>query len=132
MLIRSFSIEYCHQTAERAAANTSLGAHRDDSHLTINLCLFSDAAGSELQFDRTQADFCYEHRAGRGVSHRGDLVHTVLPLRSGRRENIIIWVSFDSAALLDTAAAACPVAAAASAAAAAAAAASVAPAASEP
>lgn len=52
-----FSIEYCHQTAERAAANTSLGAHRDDSHLTINLCLFSDAEGSELQFDRTQADF---------------------------------------------------------------------------
>ena len=98
--LHAFSVAY-----DLAGANTALAAHRDDSHYTINLCLLAEAVGGDLQFEgRAGSGGCaageegggawvYRHQTARGIVHRGSLVHRVLPLEGGQRENVIIWVT---------------------------------------
>ena len=70
---------------------TKLGLHMDDSTYTINICLSNDSTGAELVFDELSG--FYPHICRRGIIHRGFLKHHVEPLKSGVRENLIIWVT---------------------------------------
>ena len=80
-----------------------LGFHVDDSAMTLNLCLGEDFSGSELYFEGLRCDvhrqtwatpgetFEYRHEPGVAILHAGRHRHGVLPLRRGKRRNLILW-----------------------------------------
>jgi hypothetical protein len=47
--------------------------------------------GANVVFD--DKDYQYTHSRGKGLIHRGDLVHHVTELDGGERENLIIWIT---------------------------------------
>lgn len=54
----------------------------------------ANCEGGELFFGTPGSDkgFGYTHEAGRAVMHRGSAYHCVLPLLSGRRVNLVMWM----------------------------------------
>jgi hypothetical protein len=63
--------------------------------MTVNICLLADCEGGELFFgvpNDCDKGFGYVHEQGRGVIHRGSAFHCVLPLVTGRRVNLVIWM----------------------------------------
>jgi hypothetical protein len=89
--------------------NKSLDLHRDDSLLTISLCL-SDASefeGAKLVFVGAEAcryngfkaapavggftEFTVHHKKGYGVIHLGSHPHYVTPITNGERWTIALW-----------------------------------------
>ncbi|GAB5367909.1 hypothetical protein AAMO2058_001272500 [Amorphochlora amoebiformis] len=83
--------------------DTKLAFHRDDSEVTLNLCLGRDFKGGELYFGGTrcrkhqqvppskdEAVFV-SHQVGYGLLHLGAHRHAATEINSGRRENLILW-----------------------------------------
>lgn len=67
-----------------------LDSHKDDSTITINLCLSNKATGGDIVFDKD--NIIINHNNKSGILHMGCIKHHVNELRDGTRENIIIWV----------------------------------------
>ena len=63
--------------------------------MTLNVCLLSDDCdGGELYFGDQEGSkgFGYVHQQGRAIMHRGRNLHCVLPLNSGHRINMVVWL----------------------------------------
>ena len=60
--------------------------------ITVNVCLLADCEGGELYFGSPTSGFGYIHQQGRAVIHRGSDLHCVLPLETGRRVNLVMWM----------------------------------------
>lgn len=64
--------------------------HTDDSDITLNVCIESqDLIGGELLFDD---GVTANHQLGTCLFFPGTSNHTVFPVRSGRRTNVIAWL----------------------------------------
>ncbi|XP_054718586.1 2-oxoglutarate and iron-dependent oxygenase domain-containing protein 2-like isoform X2 [Uloborus diversus] len=67
-----------------------LGAHYDNSEVTLNVCLGKCFEGGELYFgDMRQEELStyteYTHKIGYGILHRGQQIHGALPITSAPR-----------------------------------------------
>ena len=94
----SFTIRYS------LGEDTDLSTHRDDSDVTLNVCLGKQFTGGSLFFCNTgvpQVDFNnpmqmpptfdFDHEIGTAVVHLGRLQHGARPIASGTRCNLIMW-----------------------------------------
>lgn len=85
-------------------ADHDLDLHYDNSEVTVNISLDDQFRYGELYIGRMHADvqskplssasdYCQcLHRLGCGLLHRGQQMHGALPLSSGVRHNLIIWM----------------------------------------
>ena len=90
---RAFVVHYSED------GDRELNDHFDNAEITLNVALSDQHEDGELVFNGLNSDpvdpskmFGYEHVMGRGVLHRGRHVHSALPIRSGERWNLIIWM----------------------------------------
>ncbi|KAM8961496.1 2-oxoglutarate and iron-dependent oxygenase domain-containing protein 2 [Pelodytes ibericus] len=76
-----------------------LSCHFDNAEVTLNICLGKEFTDGNLYFsdmkevpsnERRYAEV--EHLIGQGILHRGQHVHGALPIESGERWNLIIWM----------------------------------------
>ena len=80
--------------------DSGLDYHFDNAELTLNVSLSATHEGGELVFDGLKGDppgssdtvTAYGHVLGHGILHRGDHVHRALPIESGERWNLILWL----------------------------------------
>ena len=90
--------------------NRDLSLHVDASHLTLNICLYNDAQGSELVFTgsrcRSHVDDCsdrpttrFKFDRGDALLHMGSQRHFVTEIDSGCRKNLIIWYRLEKESL---------------------------------
>lgn len=76
-----------------------LSYHYDNAEVTLNVCLgkvFTEGGlyfGDMKQVPVSEAE-CREvtHRLGEGLLHRGQHMHGALPISSGQRWNLIVWM----------------------------------------
>jgi hypothetical protein len=101
-----FSEHHAFLTSYGEDANRDLSLHVDASHLTLNICLESDAQGTDLVFTGAR---CRQHvdeapdvnptsvqfGPGDALLHLGNQRHLVTDLTFGRRHNLIIWYRLD-------------------------------------
>jgi len=86
-----------------------LDFHRDDSEVTLNLCLGRDFKGGELYFGGVRCRKHQQvppvqgkeghkigHNVGYGLLHLGAHRHAATKIESGRRENLILWCRSDT------------------------------------
>ena len=85
-------------------ADRDLDLHYDNSEVTVNISLDDQFQDGELYIGRVYADvqskppssashYCpCQHKLGCGLLHRGQQMHGALPLSSGERHNIILWM----------------------------------------
>lgn len=66
----------------------SLATHVDSSVVTLNVCLGYQFSGGAVAFEN---GLRVEHAVGRGLIHHGQLAHKALPLKTGKRVNLIVW-----------------------------------------
>ncbi|XP_075690213.1 2-oxoglutarate and iron-dependent oxygenase domain-containing protein 2 isoform X2 [Rhinoderma darwinii] len=80
-----------------------LSCHYDNSEVTLNVSLGKAFTDGNLYFsdmrevpsnERRYTEV--EHTIGRGILHRGQQVHGALPITSGERWNLIIWMRASS------------------------------------
>ncbi|KAG9487668.1 hypothetical protein GDO78_007462 [Eleutherodactylus coqui] len=80
-----------------------LSSHYDNSEVTLNVSLGKEFTDGNLYFsdmrevpsgERRYAEV--EHTIGHGILHRGQQVHGALPVTSGERWNLIIWMRASS------------------------------------
>ncbi|KAL1521766.1 hypothetical protein AB1Y20_021420 [Prymnesium parvum] len=90
----SFMVKY------RADEDMGLDMHTDDSDVTFNICLGRNFTGASLTIcgdSRTprhrQFFASYEHVRGRALVHLGSRRHGADDIRSGQRNNLIVWNS---------------------------------------
>ncbi|KAI3372235.1 hypothetical protein L3Q82_022750, partial [Scortum barcoo] len=76
-----------------------LSYHYDNAEVTLNVSLGKDFTGGNLYFgDMRQVPLSetecseVEHRVTEGLLHRGQHMHGALPISSGQRWNLIIWM----------------------------------------
>ncbi|KAK5933092.1 hypothetical protein CgunFtcFv8_004748 [Champsocephalus gunnari] len=76
-----------------------LSYHYDNAEVTLNVSLGKDFTEGNLYFgDMRQVPLsemqCWEveHRVSEGLLHRGQQMHGALPISSGRRWNLIVWI----------------------------------------
>ncbi|XP_077455941.1 2-oxoglutarate and iron-dependent oxygenase domain-containing protein 2 isoform X1 [Stigmatopora argus] len=76
-----------------------LSYHYDNAEVTLNVSLGKDFTDGNLYFgDMRQVPLSetecleIEHRVGEGLLHRGQHMHGALPISSGQRWNLIIWM----------------------------------------
>ncbi|XP_008333897.1 2-oxoglutarate and iron-dependent oxygenase domain-containing protein 2 isoform X1 [Cynoglossus semilaevis] len=76
-----------------------LSYHYDNAEVTLNVSLGKDFTDGNLYFgDIRQIPLCetecveVEHRMTEGLLHRGQHMHGALPISSGQRWNLIIWM----------------------------------------
>jgi len=101
-LSEGFEAHHSFIVAYSEGTDTSLGVHDDNSEVTINIALRDDYGGASLalyQHARTPqptevAEGGFEWRVGAGTAlmHPGEMLHEVLPLESGNRMGLIIWL----------------------------------------
>lgn len=77
--------------------DVDLGYHYDNAEVTLNVSLNEDYSDGELYFGPIRTEESsrrtgYEHQLGRGLIHRGQQFHGALPITSGIRHNLIIWM----------------------------------------
>ena len=83
-------------------AEQDLSLHVDASHITLNICLATDAVGSEIHFTGARCALhvntlpdseAVRHRfeVGDAMLHVGNQRHYVAPLLKGRRQNLLVW-----------------------------------------
>ena len=85
--------------------DTHLDMHTDDSDVTVNVCLGdSDFVGGALAFCGMQNQhshrrirYVHNHEIGRAVIHSGKRRHGALPIASGRRINLVMWLKSNAA-----------------------------------
>ncbi|MEE6504087.1 hypothetical protein FKM82_005061 [Ascaphus truei] len=80
-----------------------LGGHYDNAEVTLNVSLGKEFTDGNLYFsdmrqvpanERRYTEV--EHVFGQGILHRGQQVHGALPITSGERWNLIIWMRASS------------------------------------
>eukprot|EP00658_Telonema_sp_P-2_P021556 TRINITY_DN18588_c0_g1_i1.p1 TRINITY_DN18588_c0_g1~~TRINITY_DN18588_c0_g1_i1.p1 ORF type:complete len:214 (+),score=19.85 TRINITY_DN18588_c0_g1_i1:3-644(+) len=93
----SFIVSYSLET------DRSLGVHDDNSEVTINISLSNQYTGADLalyhharvanpQLEKKER-YCWRvSRAGNMLIHPGEMLHEVLPLESGDRMGLIMWI----------------------------------------
>ncbi|XP_047141969.1 2-oxoglutarate and iron-dependent oxygenase domain-containing protein 2 isoform X1 [Hydra vulgaris] len=92
---RAFVVVYDCENQE--VDDTGLSLHYDNSEVTINICLNDNFEDGELFFSglcNTQS-LKYtrvEHKFGFGVLHQGHHLHGAMPISSGKRYNLIMWL----------------------------------------
>ncbi|XP_051887865.1 2-oxoglutarate and iron-dependent oxygenase domain-containing protein 2 [Pristis pectinata] len=76
-----------------------LSFHYDNAEVTLNVSLGKDFNEGNLYFGdmrqvRVSQSECVEieHRVGHGLLHRGQHCHGALPISSGERWNLIVWM----------------------------------------
>ncbi|XP_069816964.1 2-oxoglutarate and iron-dependent oxygenase domain-containing protein 2 [Dendropsophus ebraccatus] len=83
--------------------DVDLSGHYDNSEVTLNVSLGKEFTDGNLYFsdmkevpsnERRYAEV--EHTIGHGILHRGQQVHGALPITSGERWNLIIWMRASS------------------------------------
>ncbi len=85
-----------------------LDFHVDDSAVTLNVCLGTEFTGGQLYFGgircaahvgstppKDDEEIYLDHQIGTACIHLGNHRHRALPITSGRRLNLILWVSDD-------------------------------------
>lgn len=71
----------------------SLDIHRDESDITLNVCLGKTFTGGRLVF-RANDNYLMakvDHEVGSALLHNGDHLHQAQNVRSGERVNLILW-----------------------------------------
>lgn len=102
----NFSEHHAFLTMYGDNANSDLSLHVDASHITLNVCLYSDAEGADLVFtgnrcgrhldDTFESDLRkFKFVQGDALLHLGNQRHYASPLLSGQRKNLIIWSRLD-------------------------------------
>lgn len=113
-----FEFESLHAFIVRYSVGEDLDlkTHRDDSDVTLNVCLGKEFEGSELYFhsdsgatcnctaaevedeyayphpeDCSFCTFRYSHKPGVALMHTGNHVHGTEKLKHGERSNLILW-----------------------------------------
>ncbi|XP_068100409.1 2-oxoglutarate and iron-dependent oxygenase domain-containing protein 2 isoform X2 [Hyperolius riggenbachi] len=80
-----------------------LSCHYDNSEVTVNVSLGKEFTDGNLYFsdmrevpanERRYTEV--EHMPGQGILHRGQQMHGALPITSGERWNLIIWMRASS------------------------------------
>jgi len=88
------------QAQDDDAADRDLPEHADGAALTMNVCLGAGFEGGELLFRgvrfheadaETRAYRSVAHEPGVAIVHLGQHLHAAAPLRSGIRENLVVW-----------------------------------------
>lgn len=83
--------------------DVDLSCHYDNSEVTLNVSLGKEFTDGNLYFsdmkevpsnERRYTEV--EHTVGHGILHRGQQVHGALPITSGERWNLIIWMRASS------------------------------------
>jgi len=70
---------------------------KDDSDLTINLCIGGNFDSAKLLFNGGNTQ--YTHKVGRGISHSGDVRHSTAPTEGGEgRWNLLFFIKFNPTA----------------------------------
>ncbi|XP_030915385.1 2-oxoglutarate and iron-dependent oxygenase domain-containing protein 2, partial [Geospiza fortis] len=76
-----------------------LSSHYDNAEVTLNVSLGKEFTEGNLYFGEFNQDpspvpqyIEVEHVWGRGLLHRGGQVHGALPIASGERWNLIVWM----------------------------------------
>lgn len=95
--------------ASSDSRDKKLDFHVDDAAVTLNVCLGEEFTGGELYFGgvrcsrhvgRTKAtedeEIVFQHQVGTACLHLGKHRHQALPITSGRRLNLILWVEQQS------------------------------------
>ena len=90
---KAFTVKY------KMGDDLQLGYHYDNAEVSLNVCIGKDFTGGNLYFgDMKEVPLseskCVEikHRQGYGILHRGQQMHGALPIISGERQNIIVWM----------------------------------------
>ena len=90
----SFMVQY------KAGQDLGLDMHTDDSDVTFNVCLGRNFTGATLTVcgdsrmpDHRKFFATYEHVVGRCLVHLGSRRHGADDIRTGERNNLIIWNS---------------------------------------
>ncbi|XP_068750350.1 2-oxoglutarate and iron-dependent oxygenase domain-containing protein 2-like [Montipora capricornis] len=90
---KAFTVHY------RIGEDLDLSYHYDNAEVTLNVSLGKAFTGGELFFgDMRQVPLkeaeCTEceHKPSYGLLHRGQHMHGALPIQSGERINLIIWM----------------------------------------
>ncbi|NWI36974.1 OGFD2 protein, partial [Picathartes gymnocephalus] len=76
-----------------------LSSHYDNAEVTLNVSLGKEFTEGNLYFGDFNQDprpvpqyIEVEHVRGRGLLHRGGQIHGALPIASGQRWNLIVWM----------------------------------------
>nr|XP_021388492.1 2-oxoglutarate and iron-dependent oxygenase domain-containing protein 2 isoform X2 [Lonchura striata domestica] len=76
-----------------------LSSHYDNAEVTLNVSLGKEFTEGNLYFGDFNQDpspmpkyIEVEHVVGRGLLHRGGQIHGALPIGSGQRWNLIVWM----------------------------------------
>ncbi|RMC05750.1 hypothetical protein DUI87_17293 [Hirundo rustica rustica] len=76
-----------------------LSSHYDNAEVTLNVSLGKEFTEGNLYFGDFSQDpspvpkyIEVEHVGGRGLLHRGGQIHGALPIASGERWNLIVWM----------------------------------------
>lgn len=83
----AFVVDYTPDTQK------GLAKHYDSSDVTLNVCLGHEFKGGDLMFYQGHKSYIIPHRIGQAIVHRGSQGHRAMPLKSGRRTNLILWCS---------------------------------------
>lgn len=90
---KAFTVHY------KMGEDLDLSYHYDNAEVTLNVSLGKEFIGGELFFGDmrqvplkdTECTQC-EHVTSYGLLHRGQHMHGALPIQSGERINLIIWM----------------------------------------
>lgn len=101
----TFTLKKCRSVHSR---DRKLDFHVDDSAVTLNLCLGAEFTDGQLYFGgvrcsshvsatapRADEEIILKHQIGTACLHLGQHRHRALPITTGRRLNLILWVSQD-------------------------------------
>lgn len=97
-----FEAHHSFIVAYSMGTDTNLGCHDDNSEVTVNIALSDKYSGASLALyhharvphPQTIDKKAYHWRVGAGsmLLHPGEMLHEVLPLESGERMGLIIWL----------------------------------------
>ncbi|XP_020619229.1 2-oxoglutarate and iron-dependent oxygenase domain-containing protein 2-like isoform X1 [Orbicella faveolata] len=90
---KAFTVHY------KIGEDLDLSYHYDNAEITLNVSLGKEFSGGELFFGdmrqvplkETECSQC-EHTPSYGLLHRGQHMHGALPIHTGERINLIIWM----------------------------------------
>lgn len=91
---RAFVVSYDYNESKD---DTGLDLHYDNAEVTLNVSLTDSFDEGDLYFSCMRQEqhmeyFQVLHHLGHGVLHRGQHMHGAMPLTSGERFNLIIWM----------------------------------------
>ncbi|XP_028396863.1 2-oxoglutarate and iron-dependent oxygenase domain-containing protein 2-like isoform X4 [Dendronephthya gigantea] len=90
---KAFTVKY------KMGDDLSLGYHYDNAEVTLNVCMGKNFTEGNLYFGDMKEVPVFqseciemEHRQGYGILHRGGQMHGALPIHSGERHNVVVWM----------------------------------------